>query len=244
MDLKQRSGRKGGSMRVLLIDRDRSFNQGFSFFLKSKDIIVDSSFLGEEGEELARLYEYDIILADLALADRPGDEVLKKLRSAGIKTPFIILSTALPVSRKIDCFHFGADDVVIKPCDRNELLARMQAVIRRFRGYADAEVRVGQLVINLETKVVTINNQVLPLTGKEYALVELLALRRGMTVSKEQFLNHLYGGMDEPEMKIIDVFLFRIRNKMAKLAPNKEYIQTVWGRGYILKETEIALKKA
>lgn len=226
-------------MRVLLIDRDRSFNQGFSFFLKSKGIIVDTSFLGEEGEELARLYEYDIILADLALADVPGLEVLKKLRSAGIKTPFIVLSAPLPVSRKIDCFHFGADDVVIKPCDRNELLARMQAVIRRFRGYADAEVRIGSLVINLETKIVTINGQVLPLTGKEYALIELLSLRRGVTVSKEQFLNHLYGGMDEPEMKIIDVFLCRIRNKMARLAPNKEYIQTVWGRGYILKETEV-----
>lgn len=227
-------------MRVLLIDRDRSFNQGFTFFLKNKGIIVDSSFLGEEGEELARLYEYDIILADLALADLSGDEVLKKLRTAGIKTPFMVLSAPIPVSRKIDCFHFGADDVVIKPCDRNELLARMQAVIRRFRGYADAEVRVGQLVVNLETKVVTINNRVLPLTGKEYALIELLALRKGMTVSKEQFLNHLYGGMDEPEMKIIDVFLFRIRNKMVRLCPDKEYIQTVWGRGYILKETDVS----
>ena len=233
-------------MRVLLIDRDRSFNQGFSFFLKNKGIIVDASFLGEEGEELARLYEYDVILADLALADLSGEEILKKLRISGIKTPFIILSSPIPVSRKIDCFHYGADDVVIKPCDRNELLARIQAVIRRFRGYADAEVQEGLLKINLETKIVTINNQVLPLTGKEYALLELLILRRGMTVSKEQFLNHLYGGMDEPEMKIIDVFLCRIRNKMAQLAPHKEYIQTVWGRGYILKETDAPadIKKA
>ena len=224
-------------MRVLIADKDKALNQGLAFFIRSKKAVVDSVYSAEDAEELARLYEYDVIISGLLFADRSGTELLKRLRNSGINTPFIVLSAVSSVAKKIECFDLGADDYILRPCDKNELLARVRAVVRRSRGYAHALVKVGEMTLNLDTKVVKIADKILHLTGKEYALLELLALRKGMIVSKEQFLNHLYGGTDEePEMKIIDVFLCRIRNKITKLSGGVDYIQTVWGRGYILKE--------
>ena len=225
-------------MHVLLIDRKPSLNQGIAFFMKNKGWVVDTAFSGEEGAELARLYDYDVIVSDLLLTDITGAEVIKKLRLANIQTPIIIISGNVPIAQKVNCFNLGADDYIVRPCDRNELIARIQAIVRRSKGYADSTVRVGQMVLNLDTKVITIADTPLKLTKKEYDLVELLALRQGMTVSKEQLLNHLYGAMDEPDMKILDVFLWRIRDKIAKISGGKKYIQTIWGRGYILTENE------
>lgn len=221
-------------MRILIIDKDKSYNQGLAFFLRNQDMIVDSVFTSEDGNELARLYDYDLILMDLALSDTSG--LLKKMRTGGIDTPILILSALTATAHKIACFNAGADDYVVKPCDKNELYARIQAIIRRSRGYSQSQIKIGDMCVDLESKIITIGGKVLHLTAKEYALIELLCLRRGMTVSKEQFLNHLYNGMDEPEMKIIDVFLCRIRNKIERLSNGKQYIQTIWGRGYILKE--------
>lgn len=224
-------------MRILITDKDKAFNQGLSFFLKSKKAVVDSVYSAEDAEEMARLYDYDVIISGILLPDKSGTELLKRLRGNGINTPFIVLSSVSSVAKKIECFDLGADDYIMRPCDKNELLARIRAIVRRAHGYAQALVKVGHMTLNLDTKVVKIEDKILNLTGKEYALLELLALRKGMIVSKEQFLNHLYGGTDEePEMKIIDVFLFRIRNKIKKLSGGKDYVQTVWGRGYILQE--------
>ena len=222
-------------MRILMIDKDKAFTQGLSFFLKGKGFGVDVAAGAEEGKELAGLYDYDIILTDLILPDLSGTELIKKIRLSGIKTPILVLSGVAAVPKRIECFELGADDFVPKPCDRNELLARIQAITRRSRGYAHSVITVGKMTVNLDTKIVTIGGKTVPLTGKEYALLELLCLRQGMTVSKEQFLNHLYGGIDAPEMKIIDVFLFRIRRKIERLSGGEQYIRTVWGRGYVLK---------
>jgi len=223
-------------MRALIIDRDKSFSQGLAFFLKNKGLTVDSVVSGEEGTELARLYDYDIILAELSLSDMTGTDFLRKFRTSGIQTPITIISTINSVAKKIECYNLGADDYFVKPGDRNELFARLMAVIRRSRGYSDSTLKIGKMSVNLEARVVQVAGKPLPLTAKEYALLELLCLRRGMTVSKEQFLNHLYAGIDEPEIKIIDVFLHRIRRKIEKLSDGQQYIQTVWGRGYILKD--------
>lgn len=230
-------------MRILIIDRDRSFTQGLSFFFKNKGFQIDSAYFGEDGIELAKVYDYDSIITELVLPDVSGLDVLKRLRANNITTPILFLSSVAQVSKKLECFAAGADDYVVKPGDRNELFARILALIRRSRGYSQSAIRVGEMEVNLETKIVTVSGKTLHLTGKEYALIELLCLRRGMTVTKEQFLNHLYGGMDEPEMKIIDVFLCRIRNKIAKLSGGNQYIQTAWGRGYILQEDKTIPKK-
>ncbi|MBR5130573.1 MAG: response regulator transcription factor [Alphaproteobacteria bacterium] len=227
-------------MRVLLIEDDKTIGQNIAMVLNKEGMVVDTSYLGEDGLEMARLYEYDIIIVDLMLPGIDGYEVVKTLRAARNNTPIMILSGLSGSDKKVKGLGFGADDYLTKPFDRSELIARVNALVRRSKGLADPIVRTGNMEINLNSKIVTIGNKVLHLTSKEYALIELLAMRKGTTINKEQFLNHLYGGMDEPEMKIIDVFLCKIRRKVEKLSGGEEYIETVWGRGYILKDLPIS----
>lgn len=231
-------------MRVLLIEDDKTVSQNIVLILKKEGMVVDTSYLGEDGIEVAKLYDYDIIILDLLLPDMEGYEVLRRLRAAHLETPVLILSGLTAADKKVKGFGCGADDYLTKPFDRTELVARVNAIVRRAKGHADPIVRTGGMEINLNSKIVTINGKVLNLTSKEYALFELLALRKGSTINKEQFLNHLYGGIDEPEMKIIDVFLCKIRRKIERISKNEDYIQTVWGRGYILRDLPVIEKKA
>ena len=227
-------------MRALIIDGDKTFNQGLAFFLKGRGLAVDSAWTGADGADMAKYYDYDIILTDIMLPDMMGHDIIKRLRGTGITTPVMIVSNMAAIPTKLDCFGCGADDYVLKSCDKYEIFARVQAIVRRSHGAAESVITVGQMQVNLESKMVTVGGRPLHLTGKEYAILELLCLRRGMTVSKEQFLNHLYGGMDAPEIKIIDVFLFRVRRKIERLTGGKQYIRTAWGRGYILQDTSSA----
>ncbi len=226
-------------MRILLIEDDKVVSQNIALILKRENMIVDTSYLGEDGLEDARHYDYDLILLDLLLPDMDGYEVVKRLRLAHITTPILILSGLSTPDKKVKGLVYGADDYLTKPFDSRELIARVNALVRRSKGYAESVIRTGGMEVNLNSKIVTIDGKALHLTSKEYALFELLALRKGTTINKEQFLNHLYGGMDEPEMKIIDVFLCKIRRKIEQLSPSEEYIQTVWGRGYILKDLPV-----
>ena len=123
-----------------------------------------------------------------------------------------------------------------KPFHKGELVARIHAIVRRCEGHAQSVIQTGDLVVNLDTKTVGVNQTRVHLTGKEYQMLELLTLRKGTTLTKEMFLNHLYGGMDEPELKIIDVFICKLRKKLANASSGKNYIETVWGRGYVLRE--------
>lgn len=232
-------------MRVLLIEDDKAMSQNIALILKKEGMVVDVSALGEDGLEVGKLYDYDIVILDLKLPDMDGLDVLKHLRASNINTPVLILSGLNSPDKKVSGLSFGADDYLTKPFDRSELIARVNAIVRRAKGHADPVVRTGLLEVNLNTKVVTVNGKVVHLTGKEYALLELLSLRKGITLNKEQFLNHLYGGMDEPEMKIIDVFMCKMRKKLMKLTGGIDYIQTVWGRGYILQDVvpETPMKK-
>ena len=139
---------------------------------------------------------------------------------------------------KIKAFAAGADDAISKPCDAQELVARIQAVVRRAKGFSQSSLTVGELSLNLGSHEATVAGTPVHLTGKEYAILELLVLRRGSVLSKENFLDHLYGGMDEPELKIIDVFICKLRKKLAAATGGKHYIETVWGRGYVLRNPE------
>ena len=227
-------------MRVLLIEDDKTIGQNIAMVLNKEGMVVDTSYLGEDGLEMAKLYEYDIIIVDLMLPGIDGYDVVRSLRATRNNTPIMILSGLSGSDKKVKGLGFGADDYLTKPFDRSELIARVNALVRRSKGLADPIVRTGAMEINLNSKIVTIDGKVLHLTSKEYALVELLGMRKGTTINKEQFLNHLYGGMDEPEMKIIDVFLCKIRRKIEKLSGGEEYIETVWGRGYILKDLPVS----
>ena len=222
-------------MHILLIEDDKTLSQNIVFILKQEGIVVDPCYTGEDAFDSLKLTSYDLIILDLGLPDINGYELLQKLRRYGISLPILILSGYNTPDNKIKGLGFGADDYLTKPFNKGELIARVHALVRRSLGHADSIIRTGDLEINLTKKVVLINGKELTLTSKEYAILELLALKKGTTISKEQFLNHLYGGLDEPDMKIIDVFLCKIRRKLETLT-GKEYIQTNWGRGYILKD--------
>jgi two-component system cell cycle response regulator CtrA len=192
--------------------------------------------LGEDGIDLAKLYDYDLILLDLNLPDMSGHDVLRQLRLARIETPILILSGADDTDSKLKGFGFGADDYMTKPFHREELVARIHAIIRRSKGHAQSTIRTGSVTVNLDDKTVDVEGRTVHLTGKEYQMFELLSLRKGTTLTKEMFLNHLYGGMDEPELKIIDVFICKLRKKLSEATGGQNYIETVWGRGYVLRD--------
>jgi two-component system cell cycle response regulator CtrA len=191
-------------MRVLLIEDDSAVAQSIELMLKSESFNVYTTDLGEEGVDLGKLYDYDIILLDLNLPDMSGYDVLKQLRVSKIKTPILILSGLAGIEDKVKGLGVGADDYMTKPFHKDELVARIQAIVRRSKGHAQ--------------------------------MLELLSLRKGTTLTKEMFLNHLYGGMDEPELKIIDVFICKLRKKLANASEGRNFIETVWGRGYVLRE--------
>jgi two-component system cell cycle response regulator CtrA len=222
-------------MRVLLIEDDSATAQGIELMLKSEGFNIYSTNLGEEGIDLGKLYDYDIILLDLTLPDMPGFEVLKQLRVARVNTPILILSGNADIDSKVRGLGYGADDYMTKPFAKDELVARINAIVRRSKGHAQPKVMVGRLTVNLEARTAEVDSAPLHLTGKEYGILELLALRKGTTLTKEQFLNHLYGGMDEPELKIIDVFICKLRKKL-QAAAGDHFIETVWGRGYVLRD--------
>ncbi len=225
-------------MRILLVEDDPTTSKSIELMLTHANLNVYATDLGEEGIDLAKLYDYDLILLDLNLPDMNGHEVLRQLRIARVETPILILSGADDTESKIKGFGFGADDYLTKPFHREELVARIHAIIRRSKGHSQSVIHTGQIAVNLDAKTVEVAGKTVHLTGKEYQMLELLSLRKGTTLTKEMFLNHLYGGMDEPELKIIDVFICKLRKKLSNATGGQNYIETVWGRGYVLRDPQ------
>jgi two-component system cell cycle response regulator CtrA len=223
-------------MRVLLVEDDPTTSKSIELMLQNANLNVYATDLGEEGIDLAKLYDYDLILLDLNLPDMNGHDVLRQLRLAKVETPILILSGADDTENKLKGFGFGADDYMTKPFHRQELVARIHAIVRRSKGHAQSVIATGKFTVNLDQKTVEVDGTSVHLTGKEYQMLELLSLRKGTTLTKEMFLNHLYGGMDEPELKIIDVFICKLRKKLSEATGGENYIETVWGRGYVLRD--------
>ncbi len=222
-------------MWVLLIEDEVGTARSIELMLKAEGHTCDIKHLGEDGLDAARLYAYDVILLDLMLPDMEGLEVLRRMRATQVTTPVLILSGLSDVGYKSKGLNIGADDYLIKPFDNRELLARMEAVLRRFRGHNDSVVRSGDMTINFDTQSVEIGGKRVYVTPKEYRILELLCQRQGVVLSKEIFLDHLYAGRDEPETKIIDVFVCKLRKKLTEASGGENYIETVWGRGYMLR---------
>jgi two-component system cell cycle response regulator CtrA len=219
-------------MRVLLIEDDVWIAQSITEALEAEGFHVDETDRGEDGLELSDLYEYQVMILDLGLPDMRGDEVLQNLRQKNTSMPVLILSGDAEVESRLSCLHKGADDYLLKPFNMQELTARLQALVRRANGHSQNILQFGDLTLNLSARDVRVGDTRVDLTAKEYQMFELLCLRKGNVVSKESFLDHLYGGMDEPEMKIIDVFICKLRKKIEKAGAASPLIQTVWGRGY------------
>jgi two-component system, cell cycle response regulator CtrA len=231
-------------MRVLLIEDDSATAQSIALMLKSESFNVYRTDLGEEGIDLGKIYDYDIILLDLNLPDMSGFEVLRSLRVSKVKAPILILTGLDTIEDKVRGLGFGADDYITKPFHRDDLVARINAIVRRSRGHAESVIRTGDLIVDLGTKKVEVNGLRVHLTGKEYQILELLSLRKGTTLSKEMFLNHLYGDMDEPDAKIIDVFICKLRKKLASASGGNEFIETLWSRGYTLSDSTMMARTA
>jgi len=225
-------------MRVLLIEDDSALAHSIELMLRLTGFNVYTTELGEEGVDLGKLYDYDIIILDLNLPDMSGYEVLKTLRVSKVETPILILSGFTGIDDKVRGLGFGADDYLTKPFHKDELVARIHAVVRRSKGHAQSVIETGEVKINLDNRMVEVHGQRVHLTGKEYQMLELLSLRKGTTLTKEMFLNHLYGGMDEPELKIIDVFICKLRKKLQMATGGRHYIETVWGRGYVMRDPD------
>jgi two-component system cell cycle response regulator CtrA len=223
-------------MRILQVEDDETTSRSIELMLTHAGLKVYCTNSGIEAIDLGKLYDYDLILLNIGLPDISGYEVLRQLRLAGIETPILILSGSDRIENKLKAYGFGADGYMTKPFHREEMVAQMHAIIRRSKGHVQSIIRTGMVSINLDAKTVKVEGKKVHLTGKEYQMLELLSLRKGTTLTKEMFLDHLYGGMDEPELKIIDVFICKLRKKLAEATGGTSYIATVWGRGYVLRD--------
>lgn len=226
-------------MRVLIAESDLFISSPLIRMLRNASYTVDHATSGSDTINMLKYYDYDLLITEMSLDDMEGHEIIRRIRRAQITTPIMVISSLMQPQAKVMAFAAGADDYVIKPYDNDEILARVQALMRRAHGFAEPRIKVGPLELDLSSRMISIGGQFLHLTSKEYAIMELLIVRRGAILTKDTFLNHLYGGIDEPEMKIIDVFICKLRRKLQRFGAG-HMITTVWGRGYILTEDQTA----
>jgi two-component system cell cycle response regulator CtrA len=223
-------------MWILLIEDDGAASRSIELMLSSEGHNCDIKRLGEDGLAAAKLYDYGVILLDLMLPDMKGLEVLRRLRSGGLGTPVLILSGLSDVGTMSEGLNAGADDYLVKPFDNRELFARIQAVRRRSQGRDQSIFRSGDLTVNFDTQSVEVGGKRIHLTPNEYGVLELLCQHLGVEVRKEAILNQLYAGRDEPDPRIVDVFVCKLRKKLTEASSGTNDIETVWGRGYMLRE--------
>lgn len=221
-------------MKVLLIEDECVTARGIELVLRGEDIYVDMAQEGEEGIDFARHFDYDAIILDLNLPDVSGFEVLRALRRANIDTPVIILSGASDIDSKVKALNHGADDYMTKPFSNEELVGRLRALVRRSKGYSDSRISFGQMTLDLVAKTVESDGRRVRLSGKEYQILELLSLRRGVAVSKETLISHIYSDGEGPDSPTIGLFMCRLRKKLAAASGGAQYIETVRDQGYLM----------
>jgi two-component system, cell cycle response regulator CtrA len=202
-------------------------------------ISSECAMSGREALDFMRLYDYDLVLMDLQQSDVPAHEVVRMMRAASLKVPVLVVSDSATSEAKVKVLDQGADDFLVTPCDTQELLARIRAVVRRSQGHARSALRLGPVELWLHRRDVQVHGQSLHLSRREYDVMELLFLRQGTILNKGAFLTHLYCGREEPEMKTIDVIICRLRKKLAA-AGVPTLIDTVWGCGYVLRDPSLA----
>lgn len=223
-------------MRVLHIEDDMSTADATGLALNLDRIETVHAEFGEDGIALAEAESFDAILLDLNLPDMRGQDVVRRLRAGGIDTPVIVLSGDPSPQARVTLLKLGADDFVCKPYASQELVARLRAVNRRAGQHKVSQIRCGKLIVDIASKTASAQSSPLNLTGREYAMLEHFAQRQGATLSKSALMAQLYGGMDEPDAKIIDVFVCKLRKKLSDATGGQEYIHTVWGSGYQMRE--------
>jgi two-component system cell cycle response regulator CtrA len=227
-------------MHILLVEDNPVAAKSIELKLVADGHNVFTTDMGEDAIELTGLYDYDLVLLDLDLSDMDGLDVLRAVRLKKIRTPVIILTATGDIETKVKALSAGADDFITKPFHKAELAARINAVVRRSRGHSESIIRTGNIALNIDTRTAEVCGQPVHLTPSEYKVLELLSLRKNSVLTKEMCLNHLYNGLKEPEVKIIDVFICKLRKKLAAAAQGDNQIETVWGGGYMLRDTPTA----
>lgn len=227
-------------MRALLAKADVSVAEGILRTIKTAGIIVDYTSCGEGAVEMIRHHDYDVLLLGIELFDLNETDVVRKIRNSGQTIPIIMLAGEASTQATVLAFNAGADDVVREPIDQEEIILRIKAIVRRSKSYVSSNIHVGSLSLNVKSRQASVDGHVVGLTDKEFSILELLVMRKGVVLTKDAFLNHLYGGIDEPEGKIVDVFICKLRKKL-KAAGADNLIETVWARGYMLRQLDAVL---
>ncbi|MGU9962014.1 MAG: response regulator transcription factor [Candidatus Puniceispirillales bacterium WSBS_2018_MAG_OTU23] len=224
-------------MNILIVEDDQLIAKSIAMALDDEGHHHHIAYTAEDGINAVLEDIFDAVILDINLPDGDGFQFVKTMRLNQINTSVLVVSGRASVTDRVVALRSGADGYLTKPFDRQELIASLTAIVRRANGFADSRIVTGPIIVDLTKHEVLIGNNRLKLTSKEYHILELLSLRKGRTLSKANFINHLYGGIDEPESKIIDVFICKLRRKMADLTDGDNYIHTVWGQGYVLRDT-------
>jgi two-component system, OmpR family, response regulator PhoP len=220
-------------MRLLLVEDDPNLSRSLAAQLEQAGYSVEKSTDGREGLYYAREYPVDLAIVDLGLPSMSGVELIKQLRADGKEYPILVLTARDRWQDKVEVLKLGADDYVVKPFNVEELLARVDALLRRAGGWAQSELVCGPITLDTRTQDVKINGAKLELTSFEYKLLEYLMLHAGEVLSKTQITEALYSEDFERDSNVIEVFIGRLRRK---LDPANSYkpIETLRGRGYRL----------
>jgi DNA-binding response OmpR family regulator len=218
-------------MRTLVVEDDARLCKLLRRGLAEDGFTVDVATDGEDGLHLAANETYDAIVLDLLLPKMPG-RALQQLRRGGVHTPVLILSARDAAVDRIDGLDLGADDYLVKPFVLGELCARLRALIRRAHGVTSARLELGDLVIDTAARTVTRGGQPVELRAKEFAILELLALRRGQVLSRTEIQDHVWGHDSDPMSNVVDVHVCRLRNLLER--NGAPLIRTRRGQGYVL----------
>lgn len=220
-------------MKILSFETVLNKSDFLTAFLRSKLAIVDETNDSDEVLDLIKFYEYDAIVLRLS-EERPGEvELIRKLRMAKVRAPIVAITRSMTEAARLRILQAGADDLIVNALSHEEVFMKIQNLIRRSRGFQDSSLCIGSVEINMNAKKIFAKGKAVTLTKKEYQIAEILALRKGAVLSKEAILDHLYGGLDEPNPKIIDVFICKIRKKLQSMGVD-DFIETNWGRGYMV----------
>ena len=231
-------GLKGVQVRVAVIEDEPRLAENIAASLREgAGYAVDVAKDGAEGLLLSKENTYDLIVLDLMLPRLSGHDVLKKMRASGVRTPVLVLTARDEKETIVDLLNDGADDYLTKPFDLRELRARIQSLIRRSQGHAEAKLAVGDLEMDTERATVRRGGMMLTLVPMEYRLLEYLMHRPGKVVSKVTLLEHLYDFHWEKFSNVIEVYIAGLRKKI-DAGSSVKLIHTVRGHGYVVREGE------
>lgn len=220
-------------MRILIVEDETALREALAAQLKASGFTVDTAADGEEGLYAAKEFPIDLAIIDLGLPKLSGIELIRQLRGAGRSVPILILTARDRWQEKVEGLQSGADDYLVKPFHLQELLARMQALLRRAGGWSQPLLQCGDISLDTRSQVVTVGDRVVGLTSFEYRILQILMLRAGEVISKAELTERLYDQDFERDSNVIEVFIGRLRRKLDPHG-HRQPIETLRGRGYRL----------